>query len=681
LKLKAVHGANDRTGSLKSTRLSRFALLWTRRFGCSRRGHRRQFRCWIFITFNIEERPMEQPARTNKDLIQALEAMGDKLRIHSITATSEAGSGHPTSCMSAADLVAAVFFYAMRYDVAHPKDPANDRFVLSKGHAAPLLYAAWAEAGAFPVERLKTLREFTSDLEGHPTPRLPWVEVATGSLGQGLSCGVGMALSGKCLDKTGNNVFVLMGDGEAAEGSVWEAAEIASYYKLDNLIGIVDVNGLGQSQRTMYGHDTEVYRRRFEAFGWHAVAIDGHNVAEIIAALDEVMGVTDKPAVIVAATERGKGVSFTEDKNGWHGKALKKGEELDRALAELQPGVAKFAELKMKATVGRSAGGAAAPAGELGPSEYEPGAQVATREAYGEALARLGGANPLIVALDGDTKNSTYSEKFMKAHPERFFESFIAEQNMVGAAVGFSATGKIPFASTFACFLTRAYDHVRMAAVSQANLKLCGSHAGVSIGEDGPSQMALEDLAMMRAIEGSTVLYPSDAIATEHAVRLAAEHAGIVYIRTSRPKTPVIYSKGDEFGIGRAKVIRQSSVDKATIVSSGVTLFEALAAHDRLKGEGISVRVIDLFSIKPVDEQTLRKAGSETNNLIITVEDHSAWGGIGDAVASAVSPVGIRVHQLAVREVPRSGKPEELLAAYGVDSAAIVKVVKATIGE
>jgi transketolase len=622
---------------------------------------------------------MEQPARTNKQLIQTLEMMGDKLRIHSIVATSEAGSGHPTSCMSAADLTAAVFFYAMQYEVANPKSPVNDRFVLSKGHAAPLLYAAWAEAGAFSAERLKTLREFTSDLEGHPTPRLPWVEVATGSLGQGLSCGVGMAINSKYLDSICNNVFVLMGDGEAAEGSVWEAAEIASYYKLDNLIGIVDVNGLGQSQRTMYGHDTEVYRRRFEAFGWHAVAVDGHNIAEIVAALDEAMAVTDKPAVIVAATKKGKGVSFTEDKDGWHGKAIKKGEELDRAIAELEPKLAGFSGMKMKAPEGRSAGGGSAAKVELAPSEYTIGQQVATREAYGEALARLGDVNPLIVVLDGDTKNSTYSEKFMKAHPRRFFECFIAEQNMVGTAVGLSAMGKVPFASTFACFLTRSYDHIRMAAVSQSNLKLCGSHAGVSIGEDGPSQMALEDLAMMRAIEGSTVLYPSDAIATEHAVSLAAEHRGIVYIRTSRPKTPVIYSKDDEFRIGGAKVIRQSGEDKATIVSSGVTLFEALAAYDQLKAQGTSVRVIDLFSVKPVDEETLQKAGRETNNLIITVEDHSACGGIGEAVAGAVAPAGIRVHQLAVREVPRSGKPEELMAAYGIDHSAIVSKIESLL--
>jgi len=578
--------------------------------------------------------------------------------------------------MSAADITAAVFFYAMRYEVENPKNPINDRFVLSKGHAAPLLYAALAEAGAFPVERLLTLRQFTSDLEGHPTPRLPWVDVATGSLGQGLSCGFGMALNSKFLEKTSNNIFVLMGDGEVAEGSIWEAAELAAYYKLDNMIGIVDVNGLGQSQRTMYGHETEVYRQRFEAFGWHSVAIDGHNMAEIIAALDESMAVTGKPSMIVASTKKGKGVSFTEDKEGWHGKAFKKGDELEKALAELRPRITNTEVLRVKPPTGRTA--SPTPATDKKPvyGEYSVGQQVATREAFGDALARLGDVNPLVVALDGDTKNSTYSEKFLKSHGERFFESFIAEQNMVGAAVGLSAMGKIPFASTFACFLTRAYDQIRMAAISQANLKLCGSHAGVSIGEDGPSQMALEDLAMMRAIEGSTVLYPSDAISTEHAVGLAAQHEGIVYIRTSRPKTPVIYSSSENFEIGRAKVLRKSDADKATVVTSGVTLFETLAAYDELKTAGISVRVIDLFSVKPVDEETLRVCGNETNNLMITVEDHSGWGGIGDAVACAVSPAGVRVHQLAVREVPRSGKPEELLAVYGIDRAAIVRAVK-----
>lgn len=622
---------------------------------------------------------MEQSARINDATIRSLESMGNRLRILSIIGTSEAGSGHPTSCMSAADLTAAVFFHAMRYEVANPKNPLNDRVVFSKGHAAPLLYAAWAEAGAFPAERIKTLRQFTSELEGHPTPRLPWVEVATGSLGQGLAFGVGMGLNSRYLDKVNNNIFVLMGDGEVAEGSIWESAEIASYYQLDNLIGIVDVNALGQSQRTMYGHDTDVYRRRFEAFGWHAVSINGHYMPDIIAALDEAMLVKDKPSVIVAATKKGKGVSFIEDKDGWHGKPLKKGEEMDRAIQELESKDSSAAPLKVASPDGRTQGGyfAAASIDRVAIGQYTTGQEVATREAYGEALARLGDANPLVVGLDGDTKNSTFSEKLLKAHPNRFFECFIAEQNMVSAAVGLGALGKIPFVSTFACFLTRAYDQIRMAAISNANLKLCGSHAGVSIGEDGPSQMALEDLAMMRAIEGSMVLYPSDAVATEHAVRIAAASRGIVYIRTSRPKTPVIYSGDDNFELGRAKVVRQSSEDKATIVGSGVTLFESLAAYDQLKEDGINVRIIDLFSIKPIDTETLTAAGKATGNLIITVEDHSIEGGIGDAVAAAVSPAGIRVHRLGVSEMPRSGKPEELLAAYGIDREAIVSKVKA----
>ncbi len=406
---------------------------------------------------------MQQPARANKDLIESLQSMGNRLRIHSIVSTSEAGSGHPTTCMSAADVTAAVFFYAMRYDIDDPKSPLNDRFVLSKGHAAPLLYAAWAEAGAFPVERLKTLRQYTSDLEGHPTPRLPWVEVATGSLGQGLSCGVGMALSGKYLDRVNNKVFVLMGDGEAAEGSVWEAAALASYYKLDNLIGIVDVNGLGQSQQTMYGHDTEVYRRRFEAFGWHAISIDGHDMTQIVEALDSALGASDKPVAILAATKKGKGVSFIEDKEGWHGKALKKGEEADRAIAELQSKAGSTDGLKVQPPDGRKADPVAAvmeasgTSGEAGESQFKVGDEIATREAYGSALARLGDTNANVVALDGDTKNSTFSDKFMKAHPERFFECFIAEQNMVSTAVGLGSMGKSAFR-----FDLRVLSHARL---------------------------------------------------------------------------------------------------------------------------------------------------------------------------------------------------------------------------
>jgi len=625
---------------------------------------------------------MEQSAKTGPDLIESLQAMGNRLRLHSIVATSEAGSGHPSTCMSAADIVAAIFFYAMRYEVSDPKNPLNDRFVLSKGHAAPLLYAAWAEAGAFPVELLKTLRRFDSDLEGHPTPRLPWIEVATGSLGQGLSCGNGMALNSKSLEGIDNRIYVLMGDGEAAEGSVWEAAALASYYNLDNLTCIVDVNGLGQSQPTMYGHDTSVYQKRFEAFGWHAISIDGHDMGQIVSALDEALAFKGKPVAIIAATKKGKGVSFIEDKEGWHGKALKKGEELSRALAELESNNTNPVGLKVKSVEGREARpfkpGVKADESPA-PAEYAIGLEMATREVYGTALARLGETNPLVVALDGDTKNSTYSEKFMKAHPERFFECFIAEQNMVGTAVGLAAMGKIPFASTFACFFTRAYDQIRMAAISQSNLKLCGSHSGVSIGEDGPSQMALEDLAMMRAIEGATVLYPSEAVSTEHAVRLAAEEKGIVYIRTSRPKTPVIYGSDEPFEIGRAKVVRRSEQDKITIVGGGVTLFEALAAYDMLKSEGINVRVVDIFSLKPVDAETLRQCGRETNKVILTVEDHSLAGGIGDAVASAVTPDGITVLRLGVSVLPRSGQSGELMAAYGIDRKTIAHTVRSLV--
>lgn len=617
----------------------------------------------------------------DQNLLHRLAAMGNTLRIDALLATTAAGSGHPTSCMSAADLVAAVFFYAMRFDLTNPKNPLNDRFVLSKGHAAPLLYAAWAEAGAFPRERLNTLRQFGSALEGHPTPRLPWVDVATGSLGQGLSNGLGMALNAKYLDRSGARVFVLMGDGEAAEGSVWEAAELAAYYKLDNLVGLLDVNGLGQSQWTMYGHDTDPYRRRFEACGWHAIVLDGHDLGQIAHALDEAARTPGRPTMLVAATRKGHGATLTADQEHWHGKALKAGPELEQALAELRAHNLDTQGLHVASPQGRTLNPVAHEQQAPVPAAptYTPGQQVATREAYGTALAALGHSNTLVAALDGDTKNSTFAEKFAQAHPQRYFEAFIAEQNMVGAAVGLAALGKIPFASTFAAFLARAYDQLRMAAISRANIKLCGSHAGVSIGEDGPSQMGLEDLAMFRALHGAAVLYPADAVATQHAVRLAAEHPGMVYIRTSRPKTPVLYAADEQFALGQAKVVRQSSDDRLTLVAGGVTLFEALNAHAQLQSVGIAVRVIDIFSVQPIDAQLLRSAGQETNNLIVTVEDHAPAGGIGEAVAGAVAPFGIRVHTLAVRELPRSGTGAELLAAYGIDAVAIVKTVKALL--
>jgi transketolase len=620
---------------------------------------------------------MAAPANTQKGgatSVDDLRAVAARLREHSLRATSEAGSGHPTSCLSAADIVAALFFRVMRY---HPKDPAhadNDRFVLSKGHAAPLLYAAWAEAGAFPVEHLQTLRRIDSELEGHPTPRFAGTLAATGSLGQGLSIGLGAALAAKRAGQS-QRVYVLMGDGENAEGAVWEGAAIGAHEKLDNLVAIVDVNGLGQSQRTMYEHDTESYRARFAAFGWHALAIDGHDMEAIVAAFDEALRTKGKPVAIIARTLKGKGVSFIEDKDGWHGKPLKKGEELDKAIAEVRKaggnGAAPAVQLPAQSSVSRppSFSAMAAPA-------YKPDDQVATREAYGAALVKLGAAAPHVWVLDADTKNSTFAEKFLAAYPERFVENFIAEQNMIGAAVGLARSGKIPFLSSFACFLTRGFDHLRMAAISRANLKVAGSHCGVSIGEDGPSQMGLEDLAMMRSIPGSVVLYPSDAVSTERLVEAAARHQGIVYLRLSRPKTAILYGNDESFPIGGSKVVRSSAKDVVTVVGAGITVFEALTAHDLLEKQGTAIRVIDAYSVKPVDAEGLRRAAKETGGKILVVEDHYFDGGLGDAVLNAVADGGVSVRKLAVTEVPRSGKPNELIEAFGIGAKSIVEAVK-----
>lgn len=612
--------------------------------------------------------------------LAVLQTAARKLRIHCLRSTAEAGSGHPTSCLSAADLVSAIFFHAMRFDPANPANPCNDRFVLSKGHAAPVLYAALAEAGALPVEQLDTLRKFTSNLEGHPTPRLPWVATATGSLGQGLSVGVGMALNGKYLDKLDYRVYVLLGDGEITEGGVWEAAAMASYYRLDNLIGIIDVNGLGQSQRTMYDHDVAIYQRRFAAFGWHPNVIDGHELEEILVALNEAQTVKGRPSMIVARTLKGKGVSFLEDRDGWHGKPLKKGEELEKALKELpldgNSGPLHIARPPVAVPTVLAAAEAAFPT----PS-YQLGEKVATRAAYGTALAKLGTVNPLVVALDGDTKNSTFAEKFLAVHPQRYFEGYIAEQNMVGTAVGLATCGKIPFVSTFAAFLTRAFDHIRMAAISGVTIKYCGSHAGVSIGEDGPSQMGLEDLAMMRAVPHSTVLYPCDAVSAERLVAAAAELKGTTYIRTSRPATPVIYPNAEEFPIGGSKVLRASENDCLTVIAAGVTVHEALAAYETLKAAGLTVRVIDAYSVKPIDTQSILHAAAQTHNTVLVVEDHYYDGGLGDAVLNAVAAHGARVYKLAVTEVPRSGKPEELLDAYGISARRIVEQVKSLVAQ
>ena len=603
---------------------------------------------------------------------ETLKGIANQLRIHSIEETTAAGSGHPTSCCSAADLVAALFFGHMRYDPKNPRFYNNDRFILSKGHAAPLLYAAWAEVGLFPVEELLKLRQLGSDLEGHPTPRLPFADVATGSLGQGLSVGVGMALCAR-LDNLDYRTYVLMGDGECSEGSVWEAASLAGYYQLNNLIGLVDVNRLGQSDPTPLGHNLDAYKRRFEAFGWRTEEIDGHDIEEIVEVLAAV-GLGNQPLVILAKTLKGAGISFIQDKEGWHGKPLSK-EEAERAIAELRPsarsGIGHPITPPSQLPAPKNDAPSAYP-----PISYKLGDKVATREAFGNALARIGDSDPRVVALDGDTKNSTYSDKFLKKFPNRFTECFIAEQNMVGVATGFAARGKVPFASTFATFFTRAFDQVRVAGISTANVKLCGSHVGVSIGEDGPSQMGLEDIAMMRAVAGSTVLYPSDAVSTEKLMDQMAIHKGVCFLRTSRPKTEVLYQNDEAFPIGGAKILRQAPNDKVTIVAAGVTLYEALKAADALKNEGIGVTVIDAYSVKPLAKDVIQGAAQKTNNAVITVEDHYAEGGIGDAVAGELSGSGVKVHKLAVRELPHSGKPEELLAKYGIDAHAIVQAVK-----
>jgi transketolase len=621
-------------------------------------------------------------------LIPVLKNVATQLRIDSIRSTSEAGSGHPTSCCSAAEIMAALFFAEMRFDPKHPKNPDADRFVLSKGHAAPVLYAAWAEAGAFDRSELLKLRRIDSDLEGHPTPRLPFVDVATGSLGQGICAGIGIALNARRI-ASDYRTYVLLGDGESAEGSVWEAGNVGAADELDNLCGITDVNGLGQSRATMWNHDMDQFARRWRAFGWHALVIDGHDLAAILDALDEARRTKGQPTMILARTIKGKGVSFVEGKDGWHGKAFKKGEELDRAIAELEKqfvpvpaGIENLAK-NPASLIPKPASTSRPPISPkpLAPPSYKIGDQVATREAYGDAITKLGEADPRVVALDADVKNSTFSDKFEKKFPDRFYQNFIAEQVMIGAAMGLAARGAIPFPSTFACFFSRAADFIRMAAISNVGVKLAGSHAGVSIGEDGPSQMALEDLAMCSAQPNFAVLYPCDGVSTEKLVALMASHAGPAYMRTSRPKTPVIYSGDETFTIGGLKVLRESGGDVATVIGAGVTVFEALKAHDELKTNGMPIRVIDLYSVSPVDRDGLVAAARATGGHLITVEDHYPAGGIGDAVAAAVADAGFTVHRLAVREIPRSGKPEELLDRFGISARHIVSAVRALAGK
>jgi transketolase len=607
--------------------------------------------------------------------IDAVKEKARRLGIYSMMATTAAGSGHPTSCLSAAQLMAGLYFYAMKFDPKNPNSPNGDRFVMSKGHAAPILYAALAEAGVFPHSRLMTLRQFGSELEGHPTPRIPGVDAATGSLGQGLSVGVGLALGAR-LDGSDTRVYVLTGDGELAEGQVWEAAEIAGHYNLDNLTVLCDINALGQSEPTMYRHDMEIYRRKFEAEGFDTQVIDGHDVAAVLAALDRAKGTKGKPQAIVARTIKGYGVSFLAGKEHWHGKALSK-DELQKALAEvgtvppIPPDDGKsYARTSLPKPPDFPP--AAAP-------DYKPGTQMATREAYGYALKRIAAVNPQLVAMSGDVKNSTFSEIFGDAYPGRFFQGYIAEQNIVSAGVGLAARGKVPFLDTFACFLSRAYDQVRMAAISRSSIKLCGSHCGVSIGEDGPSQMALEDLSMFRAVNGSTVLYPSDAVSAERLTEAAARAEGITYIRTSRPKTAILYSIDEKFPIPGFKVVRKGAEDKVTVIGAGITLHEALKAADQLKGQGIAIKVIDLYCVKPIDGKALAAELSATAGKLVTVEDHFEEGGLGEAVLSALfdaNAAPTKVRRLAVHGMPHSGKPDELVDAFGISARHIVEAVK-----
>jgi transketolase len=613
----------------------------------------------------------------DNSILPMLEAKATRLRIDSIRATTAAGSGHPTSCASAAEIMSVLFFSVMRYDPANPRDRRNDKFVLSKGHAAPILYAAWAEAGAFPIEHLTTLRRLDSDLEGHPTPRLDFVDVATGSLGQGLSNGLGIAAAAR-LDRTCQRVFVLMGDGETAEGSVWEAAQLASAWKIDNLCATVDINRLGQSQPTLLQHDMEVHRRRWDAFGWQALVVDGHNIPALLDAYAKAARTSGRPTVVLARTIKGKGMLEVEDKEGWHGKAMKPdvATRMIGALEQHLPSTPLSWQPKLPAKTA-SPGGSPHAMVTPQPPSYVPGEkEVATRRAFGDALAALGKDDSRIVVLDGDVKNSTYTEGFLKACPDRFFECFIAEQNMVGAAAGLAANGKIPFASTFACFFTRPYDFVRMSAISGANIKLAGTHVGVSIGEDGSSQMGLEDLAMMCAEPNYTVLYPSDATAAWRATELAIQHRGPCYLRLARMATPVFYNREERFSIGKCKVLRQSDRDRAVVVTGGVTLAEALTAYDQLRADSLEVRIIDLFSIQPIDREALIEASRACQGLVITVEDHYSHGGLGDAVLGALAEEYAKVYKLAVREIPHSGKPSELLDRYGISARHIAETVR-----
>lgn len=599
--------------------------------------------------------------------LEEIRELAAQLRVDSIRCSSAAGSGHPTSSMSAADLMAVLMVRHFRYDWQRPGNPANDHLIFSKGHASPLLYSMFKAAGVVSDEELITrYRRFGSRLEGHPTPVLPWVDVATGSLGQGLPDGVGIALAGRYLDELPYRVWVLCGDSETAEGSVWEALDKAAYYGLRNLTVIVDVNRLGQRGPTELGWDIDAYAGRVTAFGCQAVSADGHDVAEIDRAFSRAAD-ADRPTVILARTRKGRGFDEIEDREGWHGRPLPE-PMAERAIIELG------GERNLTVTGPLPEGGSPRdwPSGPVSLPRYELGAKVATRLAFGQALAAVG-ARGHVVALDGEVDNSTHLEEFAKAHPERYFEIFISEQQLIAAAVGMSVRGYIPFAATFAAFLTRAHDFIRMAAISQANIRLCGSHAGTEIGADGPSQMALEDLAMMQAIHGSTVLYPSDATSAASLVAQMADRDGVVYMRTTRGAYPVLYGPDEAFPIGGAKVVRSSQDDQLTLIGAGVTLHNCLAAADELGRDGIQARVVDLYSVKPIATQELLESARATGDRIVLAEDHYPAGGLGSAVLEAFNDIGhaVRLRHLAVRGLPGSGTPAELMEAAGISASDI----------
>ncbi len=601
-----------------------------------------------------------------------LRLIAKKLRIHSLKMTSRAGSGHPTTCMSMAEIAACLFFNEMQYNIKDPYDWGNDEFVLSKGHAAPILWAAYAEAGIIPVSSLMNLRKITSVLEGHPTPRMKWVKAATGSLGQGLSVGVGMAAAQK-LAGSSRRTYVVMGDGEMAEGSVWEAANTAVDLGLDNLTAVADINRLAQSEATMHGHDLRAYERKFKAFGWDVFKVDGHKVGEIREALKRARE-SSGPAVILARTLKGKGVSFLEDQDGWHGKPLNE-EALAKALEELgeMPDIdaSRYVKAPRKGKVPKFTRRFA-----FKRTDYTD--KTATRRAYGNALVSLGQVNNAVVSIDGDVKNSTYADDFFRAFPKRSFQCYIAEQNMVGMGLGLQAKGFLPFMATFAAFLSRAHDQIRMAAYSMPNMKFVGSHVGVSIGGDGPSQMGLEDMALFTPIPDCVVLYPSDAVSTEALLAAMARKKGMAYLRTTRPAMPILYQKDEAFPIGGSKVLKRSGKDRALVVAAGITVFEALKAYAELKAEGIAVRVVDAYSVKPVDRDNLIKQAKAAGGRVVVVEDHFSQGGLGSAVALALAGEA-RIEHLCVKELPRSGKPEELMDRYGISARHIVAATKKII--